>query len=57
MLKTAGAMLAVGLLSATLVAQPSASTRYDNQIQTTITQKLAAKSQFHDVNSTWKTAS
>jgi hyperosmotically inducible protein len=47
--KTVGAMLAVGLLSATLVAQPSGAARYDNQIQTTVTQKLAAKNQFHDV--------
>jgi hyperosmotically inducible protein len=50
--KTAGSILAAGLLSATLVAQPTASTRYDNQIQTSITQKLAAKSQFADVKST-----
>jgi hyperosmotically inducible protein len=50
--KTAGSILAAGLLSATLVAQPTAATRYDNQIQTSITQKLAAKSQFGDVRST-----
>jgi hyperosmotically inducible protein len=50
-LKTVGALLAVGLLSATLVAQTAAATRYDNQIQTTITQKLVAKSQFRDVKS------
>ena len=51
-MKTAGSLLAAGLLSATLFAQP-ASTRinYDNQIQTTVGQKLAAKSQFHDVKS------
>ena len=49
-MKTAGSLLAVGLLSAALFAQP-ASTRYDNQIQTTLTQKLAAKNQFHDVRS------
>ena len=50
-LKTVGALLAVGLLSATLFAQTAAATRYDNQIQTTITQKLVAKSQFRDVKS------
>ena len=46
-----GGMLAVGLLSATLAAQTSAATRYDNQIQTTVTQKLTAKTQFRDVKS------
>ena len=46
-----GSLLAVGLLSATLVAQPTAASRYDNQIQTLITHKLAAKSQFGDVKS------
>src|SRR5580658_7024580 len=52
LLKAAGSVLAVGLLSATLVAQTAAATRYDNQIQTSISQKLAAKSQFGDVKST-----
>ena len=51
--KLVGSLLAVGLLSATLVTQSTAQTtaaaRYDNQIQTTLTQKLAAKSQFSDV--------
>ena len=50
-LKTAGSLLAAGLLSATLFAQPAASTRYDNQIQTTVAQKLTAKSQFANVRS------
>ncbi len=50
LLKILGAMLAFGLLSATLVAETAAASRFDNQIQTTITQKLAAKSQFRDVN-------
>lgn len=45
----AGSLLAVGLLSATLVAQPAAAACYDNQIQTTVTAKLAHKSQFSDV--------
>src|SRR5579862_3543571 len=40
-----GSLLAVGLMSAALVAQPAAS-RYDNQIQTNVTQKLASKNQF-----------
>jgi len=51
LLKAAGSLLAVGLLSATLVAQTAAATRYDDQIQTTVTQKLAKKSQFSDVKS------
>jgi osmotically-inducible protein OsmY len=51
MLRAVGALLAVGLLSATMVAQTAAATRYDNQIQTTVTQKLAAKNQFRDVRS------
>ncbi len=44
-------MLAVGLLSATLAAQTAAATRYDNQLQNTVTQKLAAKAQFGEVKS------
>lgn len=50
--KTVGSILAAGLLSATLVAQPTAASRYDSQIKTSISQKLAAKSQFVDVKST-----
>jgi hyperosmotically inducible periplasmic protein len=49
LLKAVGSLLAVGLLSATLVAQTAAAARYDNEIQTAVTQKLAAKSQFGDV--------
>ncbi len=49
--KFMGGMLAMGLLSATLVAQPTA-TRYDNQIQATVSQRLAAKKQFQEVKST-----
>jgi len=49
LLKTAGSFLAAGLLSATMVAQTASATRYDNQIQTTVTQKLEKKSQFRDV--------
>jgi hyperosmotically inducible periplasmic protein len=51
LLKVVGALLAVGLLSSTLVAQTAAATRYDNQIQNTVTQKLGAKDQFRDVRS------
>jgi hyperosmotically inducible protein len=52
LLKIAGSLLALGLLSATLAAQTTTAARYDNQIQTTVTQKLAAKKQFRDVQST-----
>jgi hyperosmotically inducible periplasmic protein len=51
LLKAAGSLLAAGWLSATLVAQTAAAARYDNQIQTGVTQKLAKKSQFNDVKS------
>src|SRR3984885_1568441 len=47
--KSVGGMLAVGILSATLVAQTPAASRYDNQIQTNVEQKLAKKKQFSDV--------
>jgi osmotically-inducible protein OsmY len=49
--KSIGGILAVGLLSATLVAQTPAATRYDNQIQTTVAHKLAAKNQFQELKS------
>ena len=49
--KAVGSFLAVGVLSATLVAQTAAAARYDNQIQTTVTHKLASKSQFRGVQS------
>ncbi len=49
LVKLAASLLAVGLLSATLLAQTPAAARYDNQIQTAVTHKLAAKSQFSDV--------
>ena len=49
LVKAAGAMLAVGLLGATLMADTGAASRYDNQIQTTVAQKLAAKSEFSNV--------
>jgi hyperosmotically inducible protein len=51
LLKTVGGLLAVGLLSATLVAETAAATRFDNQIQTSVAQNLAKKNQFRDVKS------
>jgi len=65
LLKAVGSLMTAGLLSATLfaqttpvqttpaqtTAQPASAARYDNQIQTAVTQKLAAKSQFGDVKS------
>ncbi|MGA9305072.1 MAG: BON domain-containing protein [Candidatus Sulfotelmatobacter sp.] len=51
LLKSAGSLLAAGLLNATLVAQTAAATRFDNQIQTGVAEKLAKKSQFSDVKS------
>ena len=51
LVKAAGVLLAMGLLSATLVAQTAAAERYDSQIQASVTQKLAKKSQFSDVKS------
>jgi hyperosmotically inducible protein len=60
-LKAVGSLLAVGVLSATLVGQTmaaqtttpqtAAAARFDNQIQTSVAQKLAAKNQFRDVRS------
>ena len=47
--KLAGMLLAVGLLSATLVAETGAATRFDAQLQTAATNKLASKSQFSNV--------
>ena len=50
LLQTLATALSLGLLSVALNAEVSAS-RYDNQIQTAVTQKLAVKSQFRDVKS------
>ena len=50
--KLAGSLLAVGLLSATLVAETGAATRYDNQVQNAVTQKMASKSQYKNVSAT-----
>ncbi|HWY20338.1 MAG TPA: BON domain-containing protein [Candidatus Acidoferrum sp.] len=51
LLKTAGSLLATGLLSVMLFAQTPAAARYDNQIQTTITHRLAAKDHLRGVQS------
>jgi hyperosmotically inducible protein len=51
LVKLAGTLFAVGLLSMTLAAQTTAAARYDNQIQATVAQKLASKAQFSDVKS------
>ncbi len=45
----AGSLLAVGLLSTMLVAETGAASRYDSQVQNSVTQKLASKKQFGDV--------
>ena len=50
--KWAGSLLAVGLLSATLVAETGAAARYDNQVQSAVTHKLASKKQFSNVKAT-----
>ena len=42
-------LLVVGLMGTMALAQTPAATRYDNQIQTAVTQKLASKSEFRDV--------
>jgi hyperosmotically inducible protein len=49
LVKAAGTLLAVGLLGATLMADTGTASRYDNQIQTTVTQKLAAKRELSNV--------
>jgi osmotically-inducible protein OsmY len=43
-----GSLLAMGLLSTVLVAETAAS-RYDNQLQSAVAQKLASKSQYNNV--------
>src|SRR5580700_8875503 len=49
LLKGVGTLLAVAVLSATLVAQTAADTRHDNQIQTAVAAKLAGKKKFSSV--------
>jgi len=48
-MRLAGSLLAVGLLSATLLAETGAAARYDNQLQSAVTHRLAAKKQFTNV--------
>ena len=50
--KTAGSLLVIGLLSATLMAETSSAFRYDAQVQNAVTQKLASKSQYENVTAT-----
>lgn len=45
----AGSLLAVGLLSATLVAETGAKARYDSQVQNTVTHKLASKKHLSNI--------
>src|SRR5947209_17995113 len=47
--KLAGSLLAIGLLSATLVAETAAAARYDTELRNAVTEKLGAKKQFNDV--------
>jgi len=51
LLRMVGSLLMVGVLDATLAAQTTAATRYDNQIRTTVERRLNAKAQFRDVKS------
>ncbi|HVI80015.1 MAG TPA: BON domain-containing protein, partial [Candidatus Acidoferrum sp.] len=45
----AGSLLAVALLSATLVAETTSAARYDTQVQDVVSHKLAGKKQLNDV--------
>src|SRR5579864_1805564 len=47
--RAAATMLVVGLMGATLMADTGTASRYDNQIQTIVSQKLAAKREFSNV--------
>jgi hyperosmotically inducible periplasmic protein len=49
LLKCCRSVLAALLLNAPLLSQTAPAARYDNQIQSKVTQKLASKSQFRDV--------
>lgn len=50
--KLAGSLLAIGVLGASLMAETSAASRYDAQVQNAVTQKLASKSQYENVMAT-----
>jgi|SRR5271165_489217 len=47
--KLASSALAAGLLSAALLAESTPASRYDNQVENNVTQKLAAKGRFSNV--------
>jgi hyperosmotically inducible protein len=47
--RLAGVVIAVGLLTTMLMAEAPAAARFDNQIQSAVTQKLGAKRQFSNV--------
>ena len=47
--RMAGTLLSVGLLGATLLADTGAASRYDEQIQNSVTQKLSVKREFSGV--------
>ncbi len=47
--KAMGLALATGLLGTAMMAETSAATRFDNQVQSAVTQKLASKKQFNTV--------
>lgn len=47
--KVLGLMLSIGLLGTALMAETSTASRYDSQLQTAVTQKLASKNQFNNV--------
>ncbi len=49
LIRVVGTTLTVGLLGATLMADTGAASRYDNQIQTAVTQKLTAKRELSNV--------
>lgn len=48
--RLAGSLLALGLLSAVMVAETSPASRYDMQLQNAVTQKLMSKSQYKNVS-------
>jgi len=48
--KLLGSLMAVGLLSVSLMAETSAAARYDSQLQSNVTRKLASKDQYKNVN-------
>ena len=47
--KLAGPLLAIGLMSTMLMAETTAASRYDTQLQSAVTQKLASRSQYNNV--------